>query len=60
VDLYLLPLIAPLLLLAAGGAGFVSSGLRPRWLLKVAEWASISAIAVALLTVVLVLVEGAG
>ena len=58
--LYLLPLIAPLLLLAAGGAGFLSTGLRPRWLLRMAECATVASIAVALATGVLVFVQGSG
>ena len=60
MGLYVLPLIAPLLLLAAGGAGFVSPGLRPVRLLKLAEWATIAAVVVALMTIGLVLVQGAG
>jgi len=58
--IYLLPLIAPLLLLAAGGAGFLSSGLRPRWLLQLAECATIAAIAAALITLVFLVVQGPG
>ena len=60
MSIYLLPLIAPLLLLAAGGAGFLDSELRPRWLLRVAESATIAAIAVALITGVLLFLRGSG
>jgi NAD(P)H-quinone oxidoreductase subunit 5 len=60
VSIYLLPLIAPVLLLAAGVAGFLGSGPRPRWQLRVAELATIGAIAVAVATAALVLARGAG
>jgi len=60
VFVYLLPLIAPVLLLAAGVTGFLGDGLRPRWQLRVAELAAIGAIAVALATAALVFLRGPG
>ncbi len=54
----LLPLIAPLLMLAAGAVGSLSSRPRPRTALCVAELATLAVIAVALVTAVLVLIEG--
>lgn len=59
MSFYLLPLIAPLLLLAVGGAGFVCKGQRPRWFLKVAEAATLVTIVVALATTGLMVVKGA-
>ena len=57
---YLLPLIAPALLLAAGGAGLISTGPRPRWTLRAIELATIGAFVVALATCALDLLHGAG
>ncbi len=57
---YLLPVIAPLLLLAAGGIGFLSRGLRPRAALRVAEFATIGVMAVAFTTTAVLLIEGSG
>jgi NAD(P)H-quinone oxidoreductase subunit 5 len=60
VSIYLLPLIAPLLLLAAGLAAFLGSGQRPRWQLRVTELATIAAMIVAVATAALVLARGPG
>jgi NAD(P)H-quinone oxidoreductase subunit 5 len=57
---YLLPLIAPLLLLAAGGVGFLSRGLRPRATLKFAELATLAVMALTLTTTALLLIKGPG
>ena len=57
---YLVPLIAPLVLLAAGGIGFLSTGLRPRAALRVAELATVAVMAVGITTTALLLVEGPG
>ncbi len=56
----LLPVIAPLLMLASGCVGFLSPGLRPRFALRIAEFATLAAIGVALASAVLLLIEGPG
>jgi NAD(P)H-quinone oxidoreductase subunit 5 len=56
----LLPLIAPLLMLAAGGVGFVSVRSRPGVALRIVELATLAAVAVALTTAVVLLREGPG
>ncbi len=56
----LLPLIAPLLMLAAGVVAALSSPLRPRAALRISELATLGVIAVALTTTVRVLIDGSG
>jgi len=60
VSPYLLPLIAPALLLAAAIAGLMSTGPRPRWTLRATELATVGAFVVALATGVVDLRHGAG
>ena len=57
---YLLPLIAPLLLLAAGVIGFLSTGLRPRAALRIAELSTVAVILVGLITTGVLLFAGSG
>jgi NAD(P)H-quinone oxidoreductase subunit 5 len=57
---YRLPLIAPLLLLAAGGICFLNSGLRPRAALRFAELTTMAVMALSFVTTALLLVEGSG
>lgn len=57
---YLLPMIAPVLLMTAGAAGFLGDGQRPRWQLRMAELATIGALIVAVATAVLLLLRGPG
>jgi NAD(P)H-quinone oxidoreductase subunit 5 len=60
MNYYVLPLFAPVLVLVAGLAGFLSAGQRPRRLLWLAECATIAALLVALATLALLLVKGPG
>jgi NAD(P)H-quinone oxidoreductase subunit 5 len=57
---YILPLIAPLLLLTAGVIGFFSTGVRPRAALRVAEVATVAVIFLGFTTSVVLLVAGSG
>ena len=56
----LLPLVAPLLMLAAGAVAASSSTPRPRAALRISELATLGVIAVALTTTVRLLFEGTG
>ena len=58
--IYLLPLLAPVLMLAAGIIGLLGSGPRPRWQLRLAQLATIAAVAVAIATAALALLRGPG
>lgn len=58
--LNLVPLLAPLALLAVASYARQSPGRRPETLPKIAEWASLAALAVALLSAVILLIQGAG
>jgi NAD(P)H-quinone oxidoreductase subunit 5 len=60
MPVYLLPLIAPALLLATGAVGFFGAGLRPRWLSRAAECAAVATIVVALASTALLLAKGPG
>ncbi|MBB5876251.1 proton-conducting transporter membrane subunit [Xanthomonas sp. 3498] len=60
MSLYLLPLSAPFLLLVAAMFGFVRSGRRPRLLPAFAEGAALGALLVALASLTLLIVRGAG
>ncbi|WP_439817495.1 proton-conducting transporter transmembrane domain-containing protein [Zavarzinia sp. CC-PAN008] len=57
---YLLPLLAPILLLAAAALGLARSGRRPALVLVVAEGAAIAALLVALGSLALLVLRGAG
>lgn len=60
LSLYLLPLSAPFLLLAAAALGFVRNGRRPALVPVVAEGAASGALLIALASVVLLILRGAG
>lgn len=60
MSLYLLPLAAPLLLLVAAVVGFVRSGLRPRLAPVVAESAAFGALLIAMASLALLILRGAG
>lgn len=60
MSLYLLPLAAPLLLLVAAVTGFVRSGLRPQLAPVVAEGAAFGALLIAMASLALLILRGAG
>lgn len=60
MSLYLLPLAAPLLLLVAAVIGFVQSGLRPQLAPVVAEGAAFGALLIAMASLALLILRGAG
>jgi NAD(P)H-quinone oxidoreductase subunit 5 len=60
LSLYLLPLSAPLLLLLAASLGGLRSGRRPPLLPLVAEGAALGALLIALASLALLIVQGAG
>ena len=60
MSLYLLPLAAPFLLLVAAVTGFVRGGLRPRSAPIVAEGAAFGALLIAMASLALLILRGAG
>lgn len=60
MSLYLLPLIAPLLLLIAAGLGFARPGRRPALVPVVSEAAAFSALLIAVGSLALLIINGAG
>ena len=60
VPIYLLPLLAPLVLITAAAIGGLNTGRRPRFFLGLVEAAAVAAILVALISTVLLILQGAG
>jgi NAD(P)H-quinone oxidoreductase subunit 5 len=60
VSIYLLPLLAPVALLVSAAFGFAHLGRRSRFLLKLAESSALLAIAVSLISAVLLVLDGSG
>ncbi len=58
--IHALPLLAPLLLVGASLFAFRAPGLRPRLAIRIAEFAALSSILVAVLSAVVVYFQGAG
>ncbi|RBI85154.1 oxidoreductase [Rhodosalinus halophilus] len=60
MDIYTLSLLAPLALIAAAAAGFLNSGRRPEWVPQIAEGAALVAVAVAVVSGLVLAANGPG
>jgi NAD(P)H-quinone oxidoreductase subunit 5 len=60
VPIYLLPLLAPALLIVSTTLGFIHTGSRPRFALRLAKATAVAAILVAITSTVLLVLHGAG
>jgi NAD(P)H-quinone oxidoreductase subunit 5 len=60
MDVYSLSLLAPLALIAAAVAGFMNGGRRPEWVPQIAEGAALAAFGVAVLSGLVLAVNGPG
>ena len=58
--IHALPLLAPLLLAGASYCAFQAPGLRPRLAIRVAEFAALGSILVAVLSAVVLYLQGPG
>ncbi|THV15106.1 oxidoreductase [Rhizobium rhizophilum] len=58
--IHMLPLLAPLLLAGASLCAFQAPGLRPRQAIRIAEFAALGSILVAILSAVVLVVQGPG
>lgn len=60
MDVYVVSLLAPLALIAAAVAGFMNSGRRPEWVPQIAEGAALVAVAVAVISGLVLAANGPG